>query len=301
MISTPAAKQGLFFNFFEEGFKVPGRFTAQAPTVYMNPLVDQKFLEKEKARDIDNYLREFEAKFAEKMESFFSYDLLNECFTLSGDQKYLSNFTYNLGIDASGLAGRDLFGLAVSHRQGLKIIVDYAKSFNTQNLDVIMKEIKNIKKNFNIKISVIDKYAKGFVRAFLQKLGLVVIVRPSLADIYINFKSIAIAGNLLLPINKELKTGLINTQAYYSKSNSLTIGHSRGANGHSDLGDAVVTTVYQSSRIIKDNELEQIIHNEGPFGIWVEEPPGKEKPFNFLHLVTPEEQKKKEENEGFDW
>jgi len=76
MISTPAAKQGIFFNFFDEGFKTPGRLTAQAPTLYMNPLVDQKFLQKEKKRDINNYLREFEAQFSEKLEAFFSYEII---------------------------------------------------------------------------------------------------------------------------------------------------------------------------------------------------------------------------------
>ena len=51
-----------------------------------------------------------------------------------------------------------------------------------------------------------------------------------------------------------------------------------------------------------DNGPEQIIHYDSPLGgVWVEEPPGKEKPFEFLHLVTPEEQKKKEENEDFEW
>ena len=51
LISTPAAKQGLLWNFYEEGFKVPTRLTAQAETLFMNPLVDRKFLDKEKARD----------------------------------------------------------------------------------------------------------------------------------------------------------------------------------------------------------------------------------------------------------
>lgn len=288
LISTAGSKQGLFFDFFNEGFNIQDRLTCQAPTDFVNPMIPKEFLEKEKIRDVDNYMREYEGIFAERMEAFFSFDMLNECFILPGDQKYISTFTYILGIDASGLAGRDLFGLAVSHRQGQKIIIDYAKSFNTKNLDVIVNEIKDLKKNYNLRIAVIDRFSKGFVKAFLQKLDLAVVIRPSLADIYINAKSLAISGNLVLPISKELKSGLLNTQAFYSKSNSLTIGHPRSdSSGHSDLADACITSIYQSSRIIKDNEPPQIIHNEGPFGIWVEDPPGKEKPFNFPHLVKP--------------
>jgi len=88
MISTPAAKQGIFFNFFDEGFKTPGRLTAQAPTLYMNPLVDQKFLQKEKKRDINNYLREFEAQFSEKLEAFFSYEIIVNESILCRDRRF---------------------------------------------------------------------------------------------------------------------------------------------------------------------------------------------------------------------
>jgi len=287
MLSTAGSKQGLFWQYFNEGFNIPDRLTCQAPTDFVNPMIPKEFLEKEKIRDISNYMREYEGIFAERMEAFFSFDMLNECFVLPGDQKYNSTFNYILGVDASGLAGRDLFGLGVSHRQGPKIIIDYARSFDTKNLDIIINEIKELKKNYNLKIVVIDKFSKGFVRAFLQKLDLAVVIRPSLADIYINAKSLAISGNLVLPINKELQNGLLRTEAYYSKSNSLTIGHPRDSSGHSDLADACITSIFQSSRIIVDNEPGQIIHNLGPGLIWVEEPQGKEKPFNWPHLVRP--------------
>jgi len=288
MISTAGSKQGLFWQYFNEGFNIQDRLTCQAPTDFVNPLIPKVFLEKEKARDIDNYMREFEAIFAERMEAFFSFDMLKECFILPGDQKYISTFIYNLGIDASGLAGADLFGLGISHRQGPKIIIDYAKSFNTKDLDVIINEIKDLKKNYNLKIAVIDRFAKGFVRAFLQKLGLVVVIRPSLADIYVNAKSLAISGNLVLPINKELKSGLENTQAFYSKSNSLTIGHPRDSTGHSDLADAVITSVFQSSRITEREEATQIIHYDGPGALWIENPNEPEK-FDWLHRVPIDE------------
>jgi len=292
MISTAGSKQGLFWQYFNEGFNVKDRLTFQAPTDFVNPMIPKEFLEKEKARDIDNYNREYKGIFAERMEAFFSFNMLNECFILTGDQKYISTFTYNLGIDASGLAGRDLFGLAISHRQGPKITIDYAKSFNTKNLDIIINEIKELKKNYNLKIAVIDRFAKGFVRAFLVKLGLGVVIRPSLSDIYINAKSLAISGNLILPINKELKSGLLRTEAYYSKSNSLTIGHPRDSAGHSDLADACITSIFQSSRIIEREKEKLIIHNEGPGLLWVEDTEAPEE-FGYLHRIPIDEETNK--------
>ncbi|GAH74965.1 unnamed protein product, partial [marine sediment metagenome] len=69
LVSTPAAKQGSLWNYYEEGFKVPKRFTTQSDSLFVNPLINKAFLEKEKARDIDNYDREFMAQFAEKVET----------------------------------------------------------------------------------------------------------------------------------------------------------------------------------------------------------------------------------------
>jgi len=49
------------------------------------------------------------------------------------------------------------------------------------------------------------------------------------------------------------------------------------------------------------DEPENIVHNLGEGVIWVEERiHGKEKPFNFPHLTTPEEEEKEKE-ENFDW
>jgi len=95
LISTPSAKQGLLWNFFDGGFKVPDRLTAQAETLFMNPLVDQKFLQKEKKRDIDNYRREFLAEFAEKVEAFLSYELVVSALKLAGDLPYKAEYQYS--------------------------------------------------------------------------------------------------------------------------------------------------------------------------------------------------------------
>ncbi len=89
-----------------------------------------------------------------------------------------------------------------------------------------------------------------------------------------------------LPISKELKDGLLSTQSFYSKSNSLSIAHPRTQSGHADLADAVTTSVYESSRKrFKDERPKQKIHYDSPLvGVWAERN-GVEKPFNWLHKV----------------
>ncbi|MBA7564033.1 hypothetical protein ES695_03310 [Candidatus Atribacteria bacterium 1244-E10-H5-B2] len=246
LISTPSAKQGLLWNFFDDGFKTAGRLTAQAETLFMNPLVDQKFLQKEKKRDIDNYRREFLAEFAEKVEAFLSYDLVAGALKLAGDLPYKAEYRYYAGIDASGLAGRDKFALAITHKQDNKVYVDKSVTWNLSDPDPIMKDIKELTGIYHINKASIDKYAKGWVQNALEKIGLEVNIRPSLAEIYVNIKSLMLGDRLYLPDNQGIKKAFLNTQAYYGRNNQLSIAHERDSAGHSDEADAISTSVFEA-------------------------------------------------------
>lgn len=247
LLSTPSAKQGLLWDFYEQGFKVPDRLTANAETLFMNPLVDQKFLQKEKKRDIDNYRREFLAEFAEKVEAFLSYELIENSLKLAGDLPFNPEYVYCAGIDASGLAGRDKFALAISHNQENNIYVDKVISWDLKDPDPIMKDIEEIAGLYNFNKVSIDKYARGWVQNALEKIGLEVIIRPSLAEIYVNLKSLMIGDRLYLPDNKGIKRGFVNTQAYFGRNNALSIGHTRDSEGHADDCDAIATAVFETS------------------------------------------------------
>ncbi len=265
MISTPAAKQGLFFNFFDEGFMVPGRLTAQAPTLFMNPLVDHKFLEKEKKRDINSYLREFEAQFSEKLEAFFSYEIIVNALKLAGDLPYKEELQYYAGIDASGLAGRDKFALAICHNQETDVYIDKAVTWDIKDGDLIMADIEKIMGIYNITKVSIDRYAKGWVQNALEKIGLKVEIRPSLTEIFVNLKSLMLGNRLYLPDIQGIKKALQNTIGFYGRNNALSIAHSRDSDGHGDILDAIATGVFNASGedesipyfyINQDNDIE---------------------------------------------
>jgi hypothetical protein len=117
----------------------------------------------------------------------------------------------------------------------------------------------------------IDRYGAGWVRQSLQKLGLVVQTREQLPVIYSNFKSLLLARKLDIPDNRELKSGLENTQGYYGRGNTLSIAHPRDKFGHGDLADAVTTAVF-ATKIKRDSPPEHRIHYLGKGNIFVEEP-----------------------------
>lgn len=254
MISTPSAKQGLFYEIFSAGFHVPGRLTVQASTQTMNPVIPEKFIRSEERRDVDNFRREFLAEFAEAVDSFFSgcETELAQAFQLAGDQRYQSKYTYVAAIDQSGLSGRDKFALAIVHAEGSRAVVDVVRSWATKDADEILKNIGKLCLQYHINQIWKDKYASGWVEQALLKLSGIneVITRPALPQVFVNLKSLILAGNCLLPDNRELRLGLERTQAYYSRSNTLSICHERNSiGGHADVADAAATAVFAVSQV----------------------------------------------------
>lgn len=287
LISTAGSKQGLFFQEFDKGFLQEDRLTIQADTRFVNPEIPQKFLDRERARDVDNWAREFNAVFSERLEAFFGFELLQKPFVLAGDLPYKSGYNYNLALDQSGLSGRDRFALAISHKEGDIAIVDVVRSWQTKDLDVILNEIGSLAKAYHLKVASIDKYSKGYVEASFKKIKLLVKIRPSLSVVFVVLKSKMIQDKLKLPDRPDLKAGLKNTIAVYNKSNQLTIIHERGLYGHADEADACAGSVYES--IGKEEEkLGGILHNEGGGLLWIERnPKSKPEPWNAPHLVRP--------------
>jgi hypothetical protein len=246
-ISTPAAKQGLFWDEFDEGFQVPGRLTIQAPTRVVNPLIPQAFIDREYKRDPESAAREFGAEFAEQVDAYLPFAKLNECFVLGGDLLPDRANRYFAGIDQSGLSGRDRFAFAIAHRQDKLVVVDLVRAWNTKDGNMIITEVKDLTGNYGIDSVTIDRYAGGWAKQALENIGLEVKVRETLPNVYQNFKSLMMAGCVKLPDTKSLKDGLVRTQAYYGRNNSLSISHERSVAGHADEADAVVTAVWVAS------------------------------------------------------
>lgn len=244
LISTAGAKQGLFFQFFNEGFKIQDRLTCQASTSFVNPLIPKAFLEKERIRDISNYSREFLAEFSEKLESFFTFEMIEKPFTLAGDIPYKKGTRYNLAFDQSGLSGQDRFACAISHLEKEKVLIDCVRSWATKDLDKILTEVKALAIEYHLKKCFVDKYAVGYVRNAFNKINIEIEIRPSLAEVYVVLKSLIMQEKLEMPDRPDLRSGMKNTIAVYNKSNQLSIFHERGPEGHADELDACASAIF---------------------------------------------------------
>ncbi len=248
MISTPAGKSGLFWEEFSRGFKVPNRLTIQAKTRDVNPEILPEFIQREYERDPDAAETEYGAQFAETVSAYFPADKVRESLVLAGDLMPDSQYHYFLGIDQSGLSSTgDAFAAAVSHREGKKVIVDLTRQWSAGDSAEILGELAGIARRYNITTATCDRYAAGWIKEALGRVGLEAKLRERLPVIYQNMKSLLMAGLVHLPHNRPLSEGLLRTRAIYTKANNLSISHERTAFGHGDLADAVCTSVYESS------------------------------------------------------
>lgn len=247
MISTPLSKSGLFWDELDKGFKVRGRFTAKAPTWVINPQIPQEFYNREKERDIDNFNLEMGAEPCEQIESYLPHDRIIEACILPADLPPDSRHRYYLGVDQSGLAGKDRFSASVSHREGKEVICDLLREWSTQDGRRIMGEIKIIANDYNIHTVTVDAYAAGWITQAFNDIGLEVERRERLPVVYQNLKSLMLAGLLKLPENKDLITGLTRTQAFFGRNNSLSIQHPRDGGFHGDSADSVATSIFSAS------------------------------------------------------
>jgi hypothetical protein len=250
--STPGPKQGMFWEWYSEGFNVPYRITLQAPTSLMNPKIPKKFLDRARRNDPDTYEREFLAMFAEQMGAYFNVDSLNAVCTGENDLEYNPEHMYCCAIDQSGLSGKDRFGLAVGHPEDRggdddMIIIDCVRSWDIASVEDVFPEIKAIAEKYDLEFVLRDRYASGWVNSALNDIGLESDTRPQLPIVYANLKSLVLTQNIVMPNNTELFDGLATTIASFGKNNSMAISHERTHHGHSDMADALATCAWDAS------------------------------------------------------
>ena len=142
--------------------------------------------------------------------------------------------------------------MSVAHSEGKRVIVDVSRTWSTKSGFAIIAEIRDITRPYGINSIALDRYAGGWVKEAFENQGFEVEVRDLLPPIYVNMKSLVIAGRLSLPDTKGLREGLLRTQAFYGRSNQLSIGHERSVEGHGDEADSVATAVWLASQSVQD-------------------------------------------------
>ena len=245
-ISTPMAAYGDLYDMYSEGVRVHERLTLKAATRKINPCISEAFIARERERDPESTKMEFDAEFCLQVDNFFSQDEIDACFVLTGDSPFDNSYTYFMSLDQAG-GGQDFFALTISHRRKDKIIVDVLREWDSKDLDRIFYEIGILAKQYSILTASHDRYASGYVSNKIEALGITPELRPLLPVCYVNGKRLVKAGLLELPVHKNLRTGLLRTQAFYG-AGGISIKHERIAGlGHADICDSTMASIWAAS------------------------------------------------------
>ena len=273
------------------------------------PWQTEKYLKQQEGRLRKNtYLRLHENKWVRDVTEFIDIDRYDQCVN-----KNLTPLLPNkdikiwVGVDAS-VKGDSTAVVAVT-RNGNKVrLANYRKwqpsKENPIDLELtVEKYLIDLYRAFDLQLVLYDPFQLHRSAVTLTKKGLFMKELPQTVgntiDFSQNFYDLIQFGNIEFYPSQELRRHVKSC-----KAKEMSRGYRIIKQKHSEKIDIAIAGAMACLGAVRsfnqegDNEPPQIIHNDGLGCIWVSEPPGKEKPFNFLHLVTPEEEKKEED---FSW
>jgi len=181
-ISTPFGKSGVLYDDFKNhyGKDSPDLLCWKAASTYMNPALKASRLEAEKRLDPLRYSREYEAEFAEDLDSFLPAAWIEAAVVPGRHELEPSNFTHVAAVDVSGLGSGpnpDAFTLTVCHaeRDG-KVVQDCSRGWkkgrsSTLNLAGIVAEIKAVLLRYHLSTVYGDSYGKTWVSERFAEAG----------------------------------------------------------------------------------------------------------------------------------
>ena len=179
-ISTPYMRSGVLYEDFKKGWSEdnPDLLVWKAATLLMNPSLRAERLERERRLDPQRFAREYEAEFAEDLESFLPSVWVEDA-VVSGRHELppRDGVIYTAACDPSG-GGADAFTFCIAHTEGEgpegKIVQDVCKGWarrGTQQVDLegIVKQIAETLRGYWITSVIGDRYAGQWVRQAFER------------------------------------------------------------------------------------------------------------------------------------
>ena len=182
-ISTPYMKSGVLYDDFTRGFGQddPDLLVWRASSLLMNPVLRGARLERERRLDPQRFMREYEAEFAEDLESFLPVAWIEQA-VVPGRHELPARdgVRYVAAVDPSG-GGADAFALAIVHAESQgaerRVVQDVMKSWtgtrqHTVDLEGIVREIADLLKRYGVFTVYGDRYASQWVVERFRGVGI---------------------------------------------------------------------------------------------------------------------------------
>jgi len=182
-ISTPYMKSGVLHDDFKRAFGQddPDLLVWRASSLLMNPSLRAEQLDRERRLDPSRFAREYEAEFADDLETFLPSAWIESAIQTGRYELPPQNgVRYIAACDASG-GGPDAFTLAIVHAEGSgatrTIVHDVTRAWSkprdaATDLEGAVRDIAAVCKRYNVSTIYGDRYARGWVREAFKRHGL---------------------------------------------------------------------------------------------------------------------------------
>jgi hypothetical protein len=273
-ISSPYAKYGSFWDKYVQSFEeADSMLMFKMYSSMINTRIDSSYLKAKRRQDRIGFGCEFGAEFSDSVVAWIDDE---EEFRRCIVEKHMSDrgmpgTTYYMGIDV-GLKN-DGTAIAIVHREGNKIICDYANVWFSGSSDIwdldssiyrhchkyasndilrmsdIASEIKLLCRNFSIKAGVFDQHMGYALLELLYDAGLRQFATEHYtdsknSDIYALTKILYIEGLLEIPDHPILIPEMLQLEGEKKSKNKLIVEAPNKNGAHDDLSDALVRAIW---------------------------------------------------------
>lgn len=249
-ISTPYLKGGVLFDDFSKhwGHDSTDLLVWKASSALMNPSIAGDSLERLRRMDPQRYAREYEAEFADDLTAFLPREWIESVVVDDRHELGLRDgVQYFAAVDPSG-GGADAFTCSIVHVEGAgddsRVVQDVLRGWarrggESPDLRVVVTEIAELVKSYDVNSVVGDRYAAGWVRQAFEAEGIQYIESwLTRSQAYIEALPLFSQGRLELLDHRQLARELQCLERKKRSGGKDAVDHPRG--GHDDYANVTI-------------------------------------------------------------
>jgi hypothetical protein len=255
-ISSPYAQRGLLYTKHRDCFGKDDAdvLVVQAPTATFNPSIDQAIIEAARRDDPEAAQAEWFAEFRSDLSTFVERTVVERCVERGRRERgFVPSFRYTAFADPSG-GQHDSFTLAVSHREGERVLLDLTREWRAPfDPAVVVEELVKVLRSFRCTSVRGDKYAGEWVVAEFRKNGITYLAADKTrSEIYLDGLPLMMSGNAVLLDDPRLIGQIAQLERRVTRGGRDSVDHMRG--GADDLANAALgALVYANERgVVRD-------------------------------------------------
>jgi hypothetical protein len=223
----------------------------------MNPTVSEKFLERERSRDPENYRREYEAEFTEAVSSFLPTEMIEQC-VVEGRTELMPDTDEQYYVAAVDAAFKgDTFTLCIAHNDNEKenVVIDHLAGWQGSKehpirLGDVIPQIKEICSRYNVHYLKGDQFGAEPLRDAFERVGLTfeeyTFTNQSKANLYATLRTRIMDRAIELLDHPTSVRELRGLEVENLPGGGMRVRHARHARAHDDYADAIALAVFEA-------------------------------------------------------